>query len=269
MTSDLSRPDQNKQVLKRRHRSLLQFLEQVGEADLGVLTGELEASESTIRRDLQTLEAEGLLVRTFGGARLAPHQSLVQLIFGKRTLERLQEKRWVARVAAELVEPGMVVALDCGSTVWHLARALRGKGPLTIITAGLAPLEELADVNGMTIQLVGGRFKLENLSFVAADTVENVKQFNADIAFIGVDSLVPGEGAFADSRVGSEIGAALASCADRRVVVTDHTKFDSSAPYPILPPSQIDTVVTDAKLDKKTRVRFSKEPYKLIYGGED
>jgi len=193
MTPPVLRPDQNKRVLKRRHQSLLQFLEKVGEADLAVLTRELEASESTIRRDLQTLEAEGLLVRTFGGARLAPHQSLVQLIFGKRTLERLQEKRWVARVAAELVQPGMVVALDCGSTVWHLARALRGKGPLTILTSGLAPLEELADVKGMTIQLIGGRFKLENLSFVAADTVENVKRLHADIAFIGVDSLVPGE----------------------------------------------------------------------------
>jgi len=74
---------------------------------------------------------------------------------------------------------------------------------------------------------------------------------------------------YADSRVGADIGAALASCADRRVVVTDHTKFQDSAQYPILPPDQIDAVVTDALLDEATRARFSMEPYELIYAEED
>ncbi len=79
--------------LKHRHRELLRCLENIGELDLVSLKQELNASESTIRRDLQVLEQEGLLVRTFGGARLAPHKSLVQLIFGDRTLEMLREKR--------------------------------------------------------------------------------------------------------------------------------------------------------------------------------
>jgi DeoR family fructose operon transcriptional repressor len=251
--------------MKPRHQWILHLLEQNQEADLRTLVRALDASEATIRRDLDELENAGRIVRTFGGARIAPPRPLTDQVFGDRTLQMRREKQWIARAAAALVKPGMMVALDSGTTAWTVARELKEKTPLTILTVGLAPVEELGGVPGITIFLVGGRFLLENLSFVSADTVESLQHYRADIAFVGLHGLIPSEGAFSANRVGADVGAALSRCANRRVIVADHSKIGVSAPYLILPPQQIDTFVTDSDVPAKLRQALAKEPYEVIY----
>lgn len=251
--------------MKPRHLELLAAIEEHGELKLSRLVDMTGASEATIRRDLQKLEDAGCLVRTFGGARMPPARSLLDQLFGKRTLHMRRQKQAIAKAAAALVSPGMMVALDAGTTAWHVARQLKGKAPLTVITSGLAPLEELGNVPGITIFLVGGRYLPNDLSFMSAETVESLQRFHADIAFVGFEALNNGRGAFSISRAGAGVGSAVASCANRRVLVGDSSKFGASAPYLIVQPDQIDTIITDDGVDATICQRLTQEPYKVIY----
>ena len=251
--------------MKPRHLKLLAMVEKHREVKLAELLRVTGASEATLRRDLKKLEAEGHIIRTFGGARVAPLQSLVGLAFNNRVLNMRHEKQSIAEAAAELVEPGMMIALDAGTTAWHVARQLKSKAPLTILTVALAPLEELGNVPGITIFLVGGRYLPQDLSFMSAETVENLQRFHADIAFIGFESLNRGRGAFSSSRAGAGVGAAMSVCANRRILVGDSSKFEAEEPFLIVPPDQIDIVITDQAVDEKIRQQLRQEPYKVIY----
>ena len=255
--------------MKPRHLSLLAAVEKHREVTLSRLVKTTGASEATIRRDLQELEGAGRIIRTFGGARMAPARSLVEQAFGNRSLPMRRQKQAIARAAAELVEPGMTVALGAGSTVWLVARELRAKAPLTVVTHALTPLEELGGVPGVTLSLVGGRYLPSDVCFISAETVSNLQSFHADIAFVGFSALNHGRGVFSTSRDGVGAGAAVASCANLRVLVGDSSKFEASAPYLILPPNEIDTVITDDGVDSAIRQQLIQEPYRVIYTSVD
>ena len=259
----------NVMTMKPRHSKLLATIEEHREVKLSGLVKTTGASEATIRRDLQELEEAGHIVRTFGGAKIAPSQSLVGQAFGRRTLLMRREKQAIAKAAADLVQPGMMVALDAGTTAWHVAQQLKSKAPLTVITCALAPLEELGNVPGITIFLVGGRYLPKDLSFMSAETVNSLQRFHADISFVGFEALQHGRGVFSTSRDGAGVGAAMAGCGNRRVLVGDSSKFGASAPFIIVQPNQIDTVITDDGVDADSRRHLAQEPYRVIYASAE
>jgi DeoR/GlpR family transcriptional regulator of sugar metabolism len=250
-------------VPDRRER-LVTLLEQRGEVELTALVRELAVSEATLRRDLAVLQREGRLARTFGGARSVPPPSLVARTFGEKRAHMQAAKEAIAREAAKLVEPGMVVALDSGTTAWRIAAALKDKAPLTILTSALAPLEELGAVPGISIHLVGGRFHLDNLDFTGTMTVEGYRQLHADFAFVGADSFLPGKGAFSLDENGAAVASAIARSADRRVVVMDHSKFNAKCCCLVLAAADINCLITDDGVSEQVRSGLQAEPFKLI-----
>lgn len=247
-----------------RRRRLIAILDERGEQDVPTLVRELKVSEATLRRDLLSMEQSGQLVRTFGGARLLEPTSLVTRTFGEKRTRMRPEKECIARAAAELVEPDMIVALDSGTTVWRVAAALKEKSPLTILTSALAPLEELGAIPDITIHLVGGKFRLDNLDFTGTATVDGYRNLHADIAFFGVDSFLPGKGAFSLDESSAAVASAVARCADRRVAVLDHTKLNAKGCCLILASGEIDCLVTDSGIGHQTRSKLKSEPFKLI-----
>ena len=251
--------------MKSRHLELLAAIEKHREIKLSRLVETTGASETTIRRNIRELENAGRVIRTFGSVRMAPSQSLVEQIFSNRAQQMHLQKQAIAKEAAALVQPGMMVAIDAGSTAWYVARLLKTKAPLTVITSAIAPLEELGNIPGITFFLVGGRYLPENLSFMSADTVDKFQQIHADIAFVGFEALNCGRGAFGASRAGANVGAVIAGCANRRILVGDSSKIEASMPFLIVQPDQIDVVITDDGVDAKIRQQLTQEPYKMIY----
>lgn len=221
-------------------------------------------SEATVRRDLAALEGEGVLVRTFGGARLLEPASLVARTFGQKRQRLRQEKERIAQEAARLVQPGMIVALDSGTTVWRVAAALKDKAPLTLLTTALAAVEELGPVPGMRIFCTGGQFRPENLDFVGPTAVAAFAGLHADIAFVGADSLIVGRGLYSADQSSAAILSAIGACAGRRVAVLDHTKINAQGMFLGLPSDRLDCVVTDSGLDEQTRQALQTGPYELV-----
>src|ERR1700746_1316083 len=107
-----------------RRQQMLNLLEETGALNVGELADRFGVSVVTIRKDLDELEAEGLLERTFGGA-IFSHRSRFHKSFLQRTREHRQEKHAIATAAFEYVQNGDTIVLDAGTTTLALAQPLK------------------------------------------------------------------------------------------------------------------------------------------------
>ena len=230
---------------EKRKKIVMDYLQTHPEIRVTELVDLTGAAVATVRRDLLALEKQKLIVRTFGGLRAVDQKSLVDRTFEQRSSCQAPEKRQIAAAAAKLVQPGMTVAIDSGTTCMYFAAMLKDKAPLRIITSALAVIETLGGVPDIEINLVGGRFRVENLDFYGAISINTFRQFHADIAFMSCDGLLPGEGAFSHDQESAAIGQALISCASRRVLMCDSRKIGCGGAFRVFEPGQIDDLVTD------------------------
>lgn len=247
-----------------RHKKVLELLKSHGQLGNAMLLDALGCSEATLRRDLAALEHAGKVVRMFGGAKLPETASLVERTFEHKRRQCSRQKETIAKIAAQMVEPGMTVALDSGTTIWRIAAAIKDKGPLIVLTNALAAVEELGPVEGVQLHLAGGVFAIENLDFRGPSVVEMFQQAHVDIAFIAADSFIPGKGAFSVSESTAAVAHAMAACADKVVLVLDHTKIYARGHRQILPVDGIDCLITDSGVSSEDRAIMENEPYKLL-----
>ena len=130
---------------EERQQRIATYLQKVEFASLEELAKQVDASESTVRRDLTTLEATGLLKRTHGGARLlAPPTD--EFTFSARDTHQLEEKELIGKACAALIQPNQTVIIDAGTTTYHVARYLEEKAP-HIITNSLPIANLFAGAN--------------------------------------------------------------------------------------------------------------------------
>ncbi len=198
------------------------------ECQVGALAAELGVSEMTVRRDLDALAAEGKLVRTYGGA--APAAGVVfEFRFLERAGERREAKAAIAARAAALVPDGSTVLLDSGTTTLALARALRGRRGLTVITTSLPIASELQYCETVDVILLGGRLRRDAPDLSGALTLRALEGLHADVAFLGADAIdAQGVCYHADLEV-AHLVAAMAGAADTVYVVADSSKIGRSA----------------------------------------
>jgi DeoR/GlpR family transcriptional regulator of sugar metabolism len=250
--------------MNARRKRIVKLLEERGEVAVGDLLQELSVSEATVRRDLAVLDDSGVLTRTFGGARLRETPSLVVQTLEQKLRVMRAEKERIARRAAQLVEPGMSVGLDSGSTTWRVAAALKEKAPLDIVTNALPAIEELGAVEGIQINCVGGRFRRSNLDFMGNEAAQALRALHVNIAFMGIDSLIPGRGVYTDSQEDAQSHKVLGEIADTCVAVADHTKVNTRGVFLGLRADQIDCLIMDGGLDDETRALLEADPYDLV-----
>ncbi|MGW4234896.1 DeoR/GlpR family DNA-binding transcription regulator [Streptomyces sp. NPDC004980] len=142
---------------------------------------------STIRRDLARLTADGRLARTYGGAMALnahPEAPLRQ-----RSGEAHAQKRAIARWAAAQVQPGETLLLDAGSTIGALAHELRTAQDLTVATTGLTVLHELADVESVHVECLGGTLRPLSQAFVGPLTEAALERMTFDRVFLSADGV--------------------------------------------------------------------------------
>ncbi|PIP38289.1 MAG: hypothetical protein COX19_13545, partial [Desulfobacterales bacterium CG23_combo_of_CG06-09_8_20_14_all_51_8] len=248
----------------RRHDQILDLLNEKRALDVGTIARKFNVSLATARRDFSILEHEGKLLRTFGGVQAGAEPSLVIKTFGEKRVAMNAAKISMAKTAAALIRPGMKIMLDSGTTIWTVSRQLKHLVPLTVITSSLAVIEEIGAVDGITLFCVGGQFLPSNLDFYGPRTQSALAQFAADIAFLGIDKLIAGRGGYAADQESAAIIRAMCQHANKRVVMVDHSKIDSSGFILALENKNIDVVITDAGISKAQRRQLAKGPYQLI-----
>lgn len=200
-------------------------------------------SDMTIRRDLQRLENEGILVRTHGGAVAdLPEQDAT---FGMREQSQQEEKESIARVAAALVNSGDTVILDAGTTTARLAHHLHGKVGLTVITTSLHVLRELGTDHQITLIATGGTVRQATLSFVGSWAEEMLSRFHADALFLAATAIDPERGLFNSNVYEIGVKQQMIRSARQVILLADHTKFGKQSTAKIADLDAVHCVVTD------------------------
>ena len=210
--------------------------------DVETLCRELNASESSVRRDLAILENENALKRVYGGA--IPVQ--VGGDFAIETGHFGEEKGKIAHLAAGLIEDGQTVILDGGTTVTAVARELATKS-IHVITNSIPIAEVLESRRNVELTLTGGYFDPRIRVMLGPFCEQMLGAIRADAVIMGIGSVT--ESGFSNNNtlvVGSE--KKMIEVADRMIVVADHTKFGRGAMFPVAPLEAADVVVSDKEL---------------------
>ena len=226
-------------------------------------------SPSTIRRDLEQLEKEGLLRRTYGGAMLIEHQT-TEIPYTLRTFENKMEKNTIGRLAAKLVRDDMHISLDCTSTVAHMVRFLNKKNNLKILTnSAQLSLDCLDNVSGAQICCTGGLLNNFARGFTGEAARQRVADFTCDILFFSARSISMESGITDVNEEDVCIKKQMLKCARKAVFLCDSSKFDRTSYRVFCGIDEIDCLVTDKKPSDKWLETLQKANVKVVYPREN
>jgi len=220
-----------------------------GSATISGLADSLGVSIATVRRDLVMLDEEGLLKRVYGGAASVEDRDEP---FADVAAVRADEKDAIARRCAELIKDGETVLLDIGTTAHRVARQLRGRS-LTVITSSLAVVEELQEEETVQLVLLGGVLRREYRSLIGFLTEDNLRQVHADRLFLGTSGVRPDGQVMDTTVVEVPVKRAMIAASDHVVLVADVGKFPGTGMSRVCGPQELDTVVTNATADDRTK----------------
>jgi DeoR/GlpR family transcriptional regulator of sugar metabolism len=229
----------------QRRQAVLQRLTTDGEAGFAELADEFGVSEMTIRRDLETLEADGLARRVRGGAISVISRSY-EPPFAVRAGRESGAKEAIGVTAAALVNDGDTVIVDVGTTTLSLARALHGKHGITVVTPSLPVAVELGTDPDIRVVVTGGQVRAGELSLTGGMAEDAFGSMNCDLAFIGVAAVCPAPGLTEYNPDDARVKRAALAAARRAIVLADASKLGRVAFSTVAPLSAIDTLVTDA-----------------------
>lgn len=226
-----------------------QLIAEIIQTDKRVLVADLskkfEVTEETIRRDLEKLEKEGLVTRTYGGAILNQHTN-IDLPFAERVDMNLQMKQKVAQKALNYISDHDSLFVDSSSTCFELIKLLNNKQQVTVITNSVKALNEISS-DKLKMISTGGSLRPYSLSLVGSIPQETVKKFNADFAILSCKGIDISKGIMDSNEMDAEVKKVMVQQAGKTMMLVDHTKFDNIAFISFLPFQQIDYLVTDQK----------------------
>lgn len=233
-----------------RMREVLSLLRGHGEVDAQKMRAELGVSAATLRRDLAELEEQGLLVRTHGGARAVdPSGSEIPVRLRDHRLVAI--KRRIAQHAAALVPAGpQAVALTGGVTTGEVARALKGRPQMTIVTNSLTIAADCAVDAHMKVIVTGGLVRANSLEAVGPMSEHAFQVINVGTAVLGADGMSAEVGATTFDEAEARTAMAMAANAQRVIVPVDGSKIGKVTLAKMVPLSQIDHLVTDSTADR-------------------
>jgi DeoR/GlpR family transcriptional regulator of sugar metabolism len=248
-------PDGGHVMLARQRQALI--MERVRE-DGGVrvadLVRELGVSDMTIRRDLEILNDRGLLEKVHGGATALSEGSLTEPTFITKSGRQQAEKDAIAAAAAELVEPGMAIAISAGTTTHALARRLVDMPRITVVTNSI-PVADVLYHGGRPDQaiILTGGVRTPSEALVGPFAVAALRTVHVDLVFVGVHGMDPHSGFTCPNLLEADTDRALIDSGRRLVVVADHTKWGVIGISSIAGLDQTDVLITDSGLGEESR----------------
>lgn len=229
-----------------RRRAIQRELTVRGVVSVEELCRLLDSSPATVRRDLDALEEEGVLKRTYGGAAL-PRERPAEQAFAVREQQDVAAKLAIAAAAMRLILPGMTLFLNDGTTVMSLAREIvASKLEVFVATPAFNVAAKLAESPAVTVCLLGGFVRQTSLATSGPFAEAMAGQINADLALLSPDGFSPEKGlAFAHAHDAS-LARRMVEQAQRTVALVAGAKFARSGRIVGAATDAIDAVITDA-----------------------
>jgi DeoR family transcriptional regulator of aga operon len=234
----------------KRHAFILEYLKRQGTVAIQDLIDLISASPSTIRRDLEALERQGVLERTHGGAMLQRTElaTFEPDLATAAQFARAEKEAIGAAMAAQL-RPGQSVIFDSSTTVLEVARAVASAPmDLTAVTNSLPIAQVLATVPGVRLVVLGGTCKPGTLTLVGHPAENLLNTIHADVALLGIHA-ISGSVLTETSLEVAAMKQAMIAAARRVVVLADTSKFTSPSFCTICEVTEIDEIITDERID--------------------
>ncbi len=250
-------------ALERRNL-ILEKLQDEKRVVVSELSQQFGVSEETIRRDLEKLEKEGLATKSYGGAVLNESTS-IDMPFNVRKKANTAGKQKVAELVAQLIHDGDHIILDASSTSVFIAKAIKDKSNLTVITNSIEILIELSDVSDWNIICSGGSLREGYLALVGPKTTDGFGSFNADKAFFSCKGLDMDKGITDGNEMFSQVKQVMMRSARESILAVDSSKFDRIAFSKLCDLRDMSAIVTDKKPDEKWLAYFEKNRINCIY----
>lgn len=253
----------------KRAKEILRLLLHNGKTSVDELTVLLKTSPASVRRDLVRLEERGLVHRTHGGAMLAGQAVYEPFRFdaayGIREERFAKEKQRIAQAAAELVQENETIGFTAGTTTTQVARCLRPRSNLHVITNAVNIGMELSSSAGLDTTLTGGRMRWEGaFSLTGPTAIESLNVVVMDRVFVGVCGVDPERGATIIEADEAAVFRAMARQAKQVVVVADSSKVGMISPIIICPATQIDLLITDDGIPEDSVIAFTKAGVRVL-----
>lgn len=186
----------------------------------------LEVSALTIRRDLEQLAGERLIIRTHGGC-IAAGRAALESEYHAKVAQNFVLKQSVGRAAAAEVPPGSVILVNDGSTTYHVAAHLEEKAPLTVYTNSIAMITDLGRMPGIGLYILGGKYNSGLYSLQGSLTEQLLESLQFDLCFIGADAVTQDGRCMVETPEEASLTRAMLRRSRRRVLLADATKCGS------------------------------------------
>ncbi|MEY8370599.1 DeoR/GlpR family DNA-binding transcription regulator [Aerococcaceae bacterium 50-4] len=248
-------------LLEERKTIILDYLNQHHMVDLQTLVMMTNASESTLRRDLDSMEDEGLLVRVHGGAKLKKGANPVighEPRFSDKVLDNANEKRIIAQHAVSLIQKGETIYLDAGTTSLLMLDFITPEMQLNIVTNGVDQAIVAAG-KGLNIQLLGGTLRANTQAIVGQSAHKQLGKYHFHHVFIGMNGIDLNDGLTTTDEAEAFLKEQAAGQSIDVHVLIDQSKFDKT--YPITASLDCDfQIITNIFKDRNV-----KENYMQVY----
>lgn len=248
-------------LVEERRQKVLELVSRQGFVSLADLAERIHVSESTIRRDLEHLHQHGLLKRTHGGAVIAGEANGLPSL-EERSSSQLEEKRLIARRAAQRIQDGDAILLDGGTTTLEVARLLVGRR-LQIVTNSLPIANLFANNRETDLVILGGYVYPKTGVSLGPLTIRTMEDIHVHQTILSVGGITA-KGLFNSNMLLVETERQMMRCADEVVVVADHTKIGRQALAHLCDFSSIDTLIVDDALTAAQRELLEQTEVRIL-----
>lgn len=215
-----------RRIPEERRRRIIEILDQSEYISVSDLVERFGVSRVTARADLDSLAAEGALVRSHGGALKPMDPRSDYPLQLKQTLHHAEKVR-IAAAAAKLIRDGATIAFDSGTTTCEIAKQIKHLNlrSLTVITNALNIANELCSLTWVSLMMTGGMLRHKSASFVGPHAHQTLRDLHADHLFMGADAIDVEAGLTTPDILGAQLALRMIELSREITVVVDASKF--------------------------------------------
>jgi len=250
-------------VQELRKKYILNQLNKNESISIQNIVENFDISEITARRDLNELESKGFLVRVHGGA-IKSRITSGLFDFNNKAVKLQDSKIDICRFALNYIEEDDTIYMDCGTTVYFLARFLKKFQKLRVITNSLPVISELLPFPQITVYLIGGELDNSRKALYGPMTENLLRRYKADKAFIGAGGVSIAHGLSSVDEKEASITTKMAESAEKVFLLCDYSKLEKDSYFTYSSLSLIDYLITNKDVDQKIVELYIKNNINII-----
>lgn len=239
-----------------RHIYILKELNKKHFVKVANLAKAMKVAEMTIRRDLKELEDHGQLSRVHGGAKVTAKAFFQEDNYNKKLSINIDEKREIAKKAADTIKNNETIFIGPGSTTNHLYEFIKDKN-INIVTNSITIFDQFKEVKNCDLIFIGGRYRAKTKGFVGYFTQETLSKISVNKAFIGVNGIDFDSITISDEEEG-KCNEIILNNATETYVLADSSKFFTHAFYSFYKLINITAIISDSKVNDELKEQYKK-----------